>query len=305
MRVAIVGKGVVGARSVQMLRDMDITADQVDDVDHVGSCDVVILATGGEQHEAAETLIGRGIPVVTTADEPREVQRLIDLHDDAVKEGVALVVGATAVPGLSGLLARHLATDFDSVDEVHVAVHGTGGPACARRHHKSLRGIALGYQDGEWIKKAAGSGRELCWFPEPIGARDCYRADLAETALLHTAFPQVERISARRAATRRDRMTAHLPMLFPPHAEGGIGGIRVEIRGMRDGTRAVEVLGVAERLATVAGVVAGVFAVMIGQGMISEKGLVVAGMESLPTAALVRIVMESGIKVQAFTGSGD
>ncbi len=288
-----------------MLRDIDITADQVEDIDHVGSCDVVILATGGEQHDDAETLLGRGLPVVTTADDPNEVEKLLELRDLAAKEGVALVIGATAVPGFSGLLARHMANVFDTVDEIHIAVHGTGGPACARRHHKSLRGIALGYQDGEWIKKAAGSGRELCWFPDPIGARDCYRADLAETFLLQSVFPQVQRISARRAATRRDRMTAHLPMLSPPHAEGGIGGIRVEVRGTRKGMREVEVLGVAERLATVAGVVAGVFAVVIGQGMITDTGVVVAGMESLPTAALVRMVMESGIKVHAFAGSGD
>ena len=25
-----------------------------------------------------------------------------------------------------------------------------------------------------------GTGRELCWFPDPIGGRDCYRAALAD-----------------------------------------------------------------------------------------------------------------------------
>ena len=134
MNVAIVGQGVVGARAAQVLRDIDITCNVVKDADHTGSCDVAILARGGEQHDDAETLIGRGISVVTTADKPEEVEELIELDEDARKEGVALVVGATAVPGLSGLLARHLAAQFDSADEIHVAVHGTGGPACARHH---------------------------------------------------------------------------------------------------------------------------------------------------------------------------
>ena len=305
MNVAIVGQGVVGARAAQVLRDIDITCNVVKDADHTGSCDVAILARGGEQHDDAETLIGRGVSVVTTADEPDEIEELIELDEDARKEGVALVVGATAVPGLSGLLARHLAAQFDSADEIHVAVHGTGGPACARRHHKTLRGFATGLQDGEWIKRPAGSGRELCWFPEPIGARDCYRADLAEPMLLHRVFPEVQRISARRAATRRDRLTATLPMLFPPHAEGGIGGVRVEVRGVRDGARTVEVLGVAERLATVAGVVSAVFAVSLGQGLIKQEGVIIAGMEALPTSTLVRMVMDSGIKIHAFTGITD
>jgi hypothetical protein len=94
-------------------------------------------------------------------------------------------------------------------------------------------------------------------------------------------------------------------MLFPPHAEGGIGGVRVEVRGVRDGARTVEVLGVAERLATVAGVVSAVFAVSLGQGLIKQDGVIIAGMEALPTSTLVRMVMDSGIKIHAFTGITD
>ena len=74
-----------------------------------------------------------------------------------------------------------------------------------------------------------GSGRELCWFPDPIGARDCYRAAHADPVLLHFAFPEVERITAKVSATRRDRLTARLPMLRPPHVGGNIGTVRVEV----------------------------------------------------------------------------
>ena len=51
-----------------------------------------------------------------------------------------LVVGAALAPGLSGVLARHLADRLAVVDEIHVATHGTAGPGvrataprCARR----------------------------------------------------------------------------------------------------------------------------------------------------------------------------
>ena len=110
-------------------------------------------------------------------------------------------------------------------------MHGTAGPACAREHHRSLRGWAIGWQDDRWIERPAGSGRELCWFPEPVGARDCYRAEMPDPWLLHRSFEGVDRISARMSATRRDRFTARLPMLSPPHREGGIGALRVEARG--------------------------------------------------------------------------
>ena len=129
-------------------------------------------------------------------------------------------------PGLSGLLARHLSSRLHRVDELHVAMHGAAGPACARVHHRSLSGRSPGYIDGEWKEFHGGSGRELCWFPEPVGAVDCYRAESPLPILLHRAFPEAQRISSRRSATRRDRLTARLPMLRPPHAEGGVGALR-------------------------------------------------------------------------------
>jgi len=303
VNVAIVGQGVVGARAAQVLRDIDITCNVVKDVDHTGSCDVAILARGGEQHEDAETLIGRGISVVTTADEPDEIEELIELDKDARKEGVALVVGATAVPGLSGLLARHLAAQFDSADEIHVAVHGTGGPACARRHHKTLRGFATGLQDGEWIKRPAGSGRELCWFPEPVGAYDCYRAELPDPVLLKKAMPELERITARVSATRRDRFTARLPMLAPPHAEGGMGAVRIEVRGNRAGSRIVEIAGIAERIAQLAGVVSAVSAHAVVTNMIEVRGARVLGEEGLPNTELLNMVLASGVRLHQFVGA--
>ena len=95
----------------------------------------------------------------------------------------------------------------------------------------------MAWQDGDWVDYLGGSGRELYWFPEPVGALDCYRADIADPLLLHAAFPDVTRISARRSARRRDRFTARLPMLSPPHEEGGVGAVRVELRGSNTSRR--------------------------------------------------------------------
>src|SRR3546814_1708122 len=102
----------------------------------------------------------------------------------------------------------------------------------------------------------AGSGRELCWFPDPIGAEDCYRAELPDAVLLVPHFPLVDRVTARLSATRRDRITAHLPMLRKPHPEGLVGAVRVEVRGRRDGVQDVNVLGAPDRPAVASGAVA-------------------------------------------------
>ena len=91
------------------------------------------------------------------------------------------------------------------------------------------------WRDGRWQSEPAGSGRELCWFPDPIGGLDCYASSSAEPTLMVAAFPTARRITARLAATRRDKATTWLPMLRPPHPEGLLGGVRVEVRGWKDG----------------------------------------------------------------------
>src|SRR5436305_1802595 len=120
--------------------------------------------------------------------------------------------GAGCSPGLTCVLAAHAAASLDRVDEVHVAKVGTGGPSCAEAHHRALAGEALDWRDGAWVSRRAGSGRELCWFPDPIGGADCYRAALPDALLLAPAFPGAERITARLDAALQhlERLAAQL-----------------------------------------------------------------------------------------------
>ena len=267
------------------------------------SCSAVVLCMPSPHVSLATTFLDRGLDVVSTSDDPDDVYELVALHQRASDDGVRLVVGAAASPGMSGLLAAELSLRFDTIDEVHVAFHGTGGPSCARQHHRALGGDALGWHDNEWIERPGGSGRELLWFPEPIGGKDCYRAELADPIVLHRAFPNVTRISARVSATRRDRLTARLPMMSPPHAEGGLGGLRVEVRGSRDGQRVTEVAGVAERTAVIAGSVAASVADQLSTRTIESVGVITLGDGRLDDVALVTAVIERGVKVFEYVGA--
>ncbi len=294
--VGLVGAGVVADRLRSTGRDRyqfappDVTAS------------IVVLAMAGPHAEVAAGFVERGSHVVSTSGASQDVRELLELDDLARDAGVNLVVGAAVSPGLSGLFARHLANALEGCDELHIAVHGTAGPACAREHHHALRGWAIGYQDGTWIERPAGSGRELCWFPEPVGARDCYRGEMPDPWLLHRAFPHVRRISARRSATRRDRFTARLPMLSPPHREGGVGALRVEARGHdASGARAAQVIGMAELIGTAAAAVAGAFVDLLAGGW-STPGVVTSCDADLPTTELLAAVGRRGVRIQAFTG---
>ena len=306
-KVAVVGRGVVGQR---ISRRLPTVLDGVTVLDHdprVGrslpsDVDVVVLAQGGPHAVVAQQLIERGVAVVSVSDDLDDVRSMVDLDDAARGHDVPLVVGAGLAPGLTGLLARLLATPLATCDEIHLAIHGTAGPACARQHHRALRGRAVGFHDGEWIQRPAGSGRELCWFPEPVGPYDCYRAELASPVLLNHAFPEVDRISARVSANRRDRFTAWLPMLSPPHREGGVGAVRVEVRGTdHTGARVTSIVGVAELVGTATAATAAAFAVEALAGRL-PSGVSRAGDAHLDTIALLRNVGQLGVRLQEFTG---
>jgi hypothetical protein len=307
-RVVVVGDGIVGRRVVRHLRSDGLDArtcrgiSTVADLGALAAGDVVVLAHPPDHAPLAASLCDEGVSVVSVSDALNDVQELIELDDRFRANGSTLVAGAALSPGLSDLLARHLARQLDRCDEIHVAVHATAGPACARQHHRALRGSAVGWHDGAWIERTAGSGRELCWFPEPVGARDCYRAEIPSPLLLHHTFPEVGRISARMSATRRDRLTARLPMMRSPHPEGGVGAVRVEVRGASaGGERVALVAGVAEIVGTSASATAAAFAVAAASGTL-PPGLVAASDERLDTVGLLRRVARYGVRLQEFTG---
>ena len=326
LSIGVVGLGAVGSRVARQLiesgcsvitHDTDPSAfaslrggehctfsESIDSFSDT-SCHSIVLCTPAPQSTLATTFLDRGLDVVSVSDDPDDVHELLALDERARDNGVRLVVGAAASPGMSGLLAAELALRFDTVDEIHVAFHGTGGPSCARQHHRALGGDALGWHDDEWIERPGGSGRELLWFPEPVGGKDCYRAELADPIVLKRAFPEVSRISARVSATRRDRLTARLPMMSPPHAEGGLGGLRVEVRGSRDGRRVTEVAGIAERTAVIAASVAASVADHLSRRERDSSGVIALGDGRLDDVALVTAVIERDIRVFEYVGASD
>jgi saccharopine dehydrogenase-like NADP-dependent oxidoreductase len=328
LNVAVLGAGAVGARVVRQLASTpEVTSITIADADArraagtaasiaeprrvlavppgptwASGADVAVLATPSGHRAEVQRLLEAGIAVVSTADGLDEVRSLLALEAEAVERRLPVVLGAGFGPGLTDVLAAHAAATFDAIDEIHVSRMGTGGPACARQHHRALAGEAVEWRSGAWARRRAGSGRELAWFPDPLGPADCYRAAVPDPLLLAAAFPGAERITARLAANRRDRLTAHLPMLRPPHRETGLGAIRVEVRGRRGAARDVQVLGAIDRPAIAAGAIAALAAVAAARGEVPPGvGGLARGIAPVPfLAELAR----RGVKAAAFVGDG-
>lgn len=290
-----------GPRAEAVAESLGAPARVADSVPQAEAGDVVLLAAPAGQLEVAEAAIGRGAHVVSVTDAIPEVRALLDLDAVARAHGVHVVVGAGFAPGLSCVLAALAARSLEKVTEVHVAKVGTGGPACARQHHKALGGQAWDWRDGDWELRSGGSGRELCWFPEPVRGVDCYRAALPDALLLAPAFPGVRRVTARMAANRRDRLTARLPMMRRPHPEGELGAIRVEVRGTQGSALDERVLGAVDRPAVATGAVAALACRWAAEGRLARTGA--AGLAGLvEPGPFLTALAERGVKVAVFEG---
>ncbi len=332
--VVVFGAGATGARIVRMLAAspavgrVDVRdSDSVRLRELVDSCggsvsigqglkvpkatDLVLIATpAGTQAEMAQAALRTGATVVATSSEINETRDLLALNQLATAAGVALVAGAGFMPGLTCLMARTTAAEFDLVDEIHVAKVGTGGPACARQHHRALSSLAIDWRDGRWVRRPGGSGRELCWFPDPVAGRDCYRGALPDALLLVPAFEGVDRVTARLAATRRDRLTAPLPMMRRPHPEGGVGAVRVELRGWRGSERHVAVLGAQARPAEGAAIVAAATALhlltrrfSLGDSAVDDSAVGASGLAAIcDPKDLLRDITDRGLRPCRFEG---
>jgi hypothetical protein len=265
-------------------------------------CDVVLLAhPAGDHARLARRLLAADVHVVSTSEALEDVAALLDLDSEARERQRSVVAGAGYAPGLSCLLARHAAGVVDTVDEIHVARLGTGGPACAHQHRRSLTGRPLGWRGG-WVERGLGSGRELVWFPDPIGGHDCYRAALADPLLLVPAFPGISRVVARVAATRGERLLARLPTLPTPPADRGLGALRVEVRGRQGGVQRVEVYGSIDRPSVAAGAVAALACRWAVDGRMSRRGA--GGLAELvdPLPMLTELA-DRGVKAAVFEGA--
>jgi saccharopine dehydrogenase-like NADP-dependent oxidoreductase len=327
VRAAVIGMGAVGRRVAQALasdpayetvivvhRDPQRVAAQVagwtgpfdlrqgapgDPVE----ADVTVVTAPSHVRRAVTAALEAGSHAVCAIDDPAEVKALLSLDEQARGMGLTVAVGTTMAPGLSCILAARLRSEFERVEEIHVASLGTGGPACARRHHAALTGVAVDWVDGEWRRRPGGSGRELVWFPEPVGGADCYRASLSDPLLLMPAFPECRRITSRLEATRRDRVTSWLPMLRQPHPEGLVGALRVEVRGWAGGRADTKILGASTPPAVVAAAVTVTTARWLAAGRLGGPGA--GGLATLvpEPGAFLREVASAGVVVSAFQGA--
>jgi saccharopine dehydrogenase (NAD+, L-lysine-forming) len=118
-----------------------------------------------------EAAIAASIPMVDVSDDWEATLRILDLHAEAERAGITVIVGLGASPGVTNVLARYGADRLDRVTEVHTSwiMRGSdaGGPALAAHLLYSLPQRAFVYQDGRMQEvRPFVDGKETIDYPE-------------------------------------------------------------------------------------------------------------------------------------------
>jgi hypothetical protein len=347
--VLLVGAGAVGRRTARQLAETDdveriLITDRAPAVaeeaaDAMGSraevvgwapdrplptgVDVVASAIGGPAERAVfERALEAGVPAAGCADDAGTVRSLLDLDDAAREAGVALAAGCGLAPGLADVLARHAADALEVIDEIHVARAGSAGSACRVAGERAGRGPVLEWRDGAWARHRGGTGRQLVWFPAPVGGLDCHRAASGQGALLLDAFPSLRRASLRVASPlgaappvpgiRWVSRVPALAALLPGHAasrrrdpDGDWGAVWVEVRGRRGRSEEILVYGAVDRMAFASGTVLGLAALWLagaGAAPVTVTGAHGLGALVDPVPFLGELARR-GVKAAVFEGA--
>jgi saccharopine dehydrogenase (NAD+, L-lysine-forming) len=128
--------------------------------------------------------IAAGVSMVDVSDDWAATLEILNLHDEAKKAGITVIVGLGASPGVTNVMARKGADLLDRTDEVRTAwiMRGSelGGPALCAHLLYSLPDRAFVYEDGEMQEvRPFVDGKEVLDFPQ-----------LGDVEVMHIGHPE-------------------------------------------------------------------------------------------------------------------
>ena len=181
-----------GWRGCSMRSEVRFHDPRLDPLPAIADGDLAILCHPDRARPAGARRSGeRGASVVTVGDDFDDAQDLLPLgagvraaRHDARRRG-GDVAGPVRPAGAPSRRATGDASTRSMSRSTARPARRAPAAITARCRAARWRGTTA-----SWADYLGGSGRELCWFPEPVGAKDCYRADIADPLLLHAAFPR-------------------------------------------------------------------------------------------------------------------
>jgi hypothetical protein len=87
----------------------------------LGDCDAIVNVGGPDASvlmPALRSAIRSGTPYCDISADGATIEGALDLHESALAAGVTALVGIGSAPGLTNLLCRHAAAQFDEIEEI-------------------------------------------------------------------------------------------------------------------------------------------------------------------------------------------
>ncbi len=279
----------------------------------------------------AQAAIEAGVPYVSLCDDYDGTQAVLELDDAAKAAGVTVLTGLGWTPGLSNILARKGAEQFDLVDEVNVSwgssASDSEGYAVILHTLHIFTGRVPSYQKGRLVQVPAASGKEVMLFPPPVGRVNCYHLGHPEPVTLPRFMNHLRTVTLKGGLSEqplndlaiwlaRLRLTntpakkdvlgqiikATLPFLSKlGEAEEPCSAVRVDVGGWRDGVYRQVSYGAAAHMPELTALPLTLGALMLARGEIEVPGVVApeACIEAEPFLAELE---RRGISIHDMTG---
>lgn len=149
--------------------------------------------------KAARASIEAGVPYVSLCDDYDGAQAVLEMDGAAKSASVTVLTGLGWTPGLSNVLARKGAEQFDLVDEINVAwgssASDSEGYAVILHTLHIFTGRVPSYRKGRLVDLPAGSDKEVVLFPPPVGRVNCYHLGHPEPVTLPRFVPGVRTVT--------------------------------------------------------------------------------------------------------------
>jgi saccharopine dehydrogenase-like NADP-dependent oxidoreductase len=252
----------------------------------------------------ARAAVEARVPYVSLCDDYDGAQAVLELDDLAKLAGVTVLTGLGWTPGLSNLLARKGAEQFDLVDEINVSwgssASDSEGYAVILHTLHIFTGLVPSFQKGRLLDVPAGSGKEVVLFPPPVGRVNCYHLGHPEPVTLPRFLPGVKTVTLKGGLSEqplnnlaiwlaRLKLTdtpakkdllgqiikATLPLLSKlGEAEEPCSAVRVDVGGWANGNYRQVSYGAAAHMPELTGIPLAIGALMLARGDIKMTGVV-------------------------------
>lgn len=253
----------------------------------------------------ARAAIAAGTHYVSICDDYDAAEAVLGLDEEARNRGVTIVTGAGWTPGLTNLLALKGMQQLEETDEVHIAwaaaFAGVEGFASIPHTIHAFTGSVPTYEDGTRKLVRAGSGKQVVYFPDPLGPVTVYHCGHPEPVtlphfvpglktvtlrggvvegLLNSVVMILARMNAMRDHRRRERvlkalrpLAAGLTRVLWPRVSP-LAGAHVRLHGRHAGRQAEITMAVTGRMGELTGIPHAVITLMVGRGEVSRPGVI-------------------------------